>query len=127
MACIKLVLPDPLKHVPTTHSLGANPSFHFSNHHFLSLQFLHVHHNVSSYTLFKGLAPYVLNPSLCGLCFQPIRLPFYLIHSSHPPTFPSSLSLSAHLYFQSTTSRSHLPCSLLCPHCLLVLLAFLLP
>lgn len=94
MACIKLVLPDSLKHVPATHSLGANPSFHFSNNHFLSLQFLHVHLIISSYTLFKGLALYVLNPTLYGLCFQPITLPFYLIHSSHSPTFPSSLSTS---------------------------------
>lgn len=100
--------------LPTTHSLGANPSFHFSDNHLFSLRFLHVPLNASSYTPLKGLFPYVLNPSLCGFYFQPIMLsPHNLIHYLQSPnTLPlSSLPLSAHFYFQSATCWSHLPCS----------------
>lgn len=98
----------------TTHSLGANPSFHFSDNHLFSLLFLHVPLNASSYTPLKGLFPYVLNPSFCGFYFQPIMFsPRNLIHYLQTP---------------NTLPLSPLPlCILLFPICHLLITSSLQP
>jgi len=114
--------------LPTTHSLGANPSFHFSNNHLLSLQFPHVHLDASSYTLLKDCLLMFQIPVCMHFVFSLwYFLPYNLTIVSMaqiPLSFPS-LPLS--LYFQSATFWSHLPCSPLLFPQHLVFLTFILP